>query len=170
MRCPLLSSRSCLPALLFLGCLTGCQSYYKTFRDVPVARLRFQQVWDACVATADTEFSVDPAQTDRGLREITTRWRTRILPFGQGRRVRAHFEVRSDADDRHLVRYYVERQRVPNIKVSMRPRESDWEAAGQDPEIELRLLHHLRLRLAQAARGSLPSVRGVKLQDPMRRR
>ena len=165
-----------LPLLVVaLLSLTSCESYYRYYWEQPAQHdLTFDNIFDACLGTARTEFRIDPAKIDRGLGTIRTRWKNKLAAWGKGRRSRAYFEVvQAEAGDhpkapKLQVRYYVERQRHVDMATPLDPKEEDWKSDGQDRRVEALLARHLQLRLAQAAGERPRRVRGVKIEDPSR--
>jgi hypothetical protein len=140
-------------AVAALLALCGCQSNFRVYRELPVRGLEFDDVWDACVETARTEFWLDPAQTDAEGRQLTTRWRNDLAPFKQGRRRRAEFLIEDLPEGGgHLVKYCVVRQRNAEMSRPLEPAEEDWKGDGQDDLVEARVDQHLRLRLQEKAR------------------
>lgn len=156
--------------LVLLVLLVGVQSCGGTifsYQEITVKKLDFASVWnESRDAVSSVEGSLDPRATDRGLRVMKTRWNTRKMPFGNGRRTRVHLEIVRKSPLEQLVRFYVERQKNSNMGRVFHPEEGDWEDAGQHFDKERILRYHLRSRFATARKEPAPSVIKGKQIDP----
>ena len=174
----------CLP-LLGLLAMASCTSSRRDFRDLAVDGLSKDALWRICVDVAQTEFRVDPAQVDLGRRTFTTRWRNELRAFGQGKRRRAHFEIK-DGEPKPAaasagkgtrepnaplkLRFYVEVERYTEMTRPLKPEEDKWKYVGQDVGGEARLFRHLTIRVDQARGKSLRKTERIRIEDPLRRR
>lgn len=136
--------------------LAACQAFHAQDQEIRVENLPFDTVWKSCLAAANTEFRLDPKETDRGLRTFTTRWYERRRAFRKGRRWRARFQIVPQDPMTHVILFHVQVQRNSEIARPLDPRDEDWENAGQDGDLEARLAYQLRLRLADAASKRRP--------------
>lgn len=162
--------RSLLAVASIALVLTSCASTRRQYRDLEVRGLPVDIVWRICLDTVQTEFRLDPAQVDVGRRTLTTRWRNELRAFGMGRRRRAIVELETIEPEAYRVRYYVELQRYGEMATPLEPKEEEWDAAGQDGAVELRLYRHLTLRVDQALGAKPRSPGRVDMENPMRRR
>ena len=131
-----------LTSLLALLCaslvLSSCALFGKQnfrHRELDVRKHTFGQVWRGFDGASRRQgFLSEPGKTDRGAKKYESRWIERIAPFRRGRRFRlaAEFVRPEDQPAVWRIRYYVETQRVDNLKKVMNPEEDDWEPAGQD--------------------------------------
>jgi len=153
-------SRRCGACVLLL--LSGACGTSFTYQEVDVGIVPFEDVWVAIVEISETDgYPVDASGTDRGLRVFESRWRTRSVPFRvsagvhRGDRRRVHAEMERPEDKQNwLVRFYVERQVITDITGAFDPQEDDWEAGGQDVDMEARIMAKLLVRFR--APGSRP--------------
>ena len=144
-----------LAAGLLVALSSGCFGPSFEWREIDVGEVHLGDAWTAVEEIAKVDgFPVDPAGTDRGLREFTSRWRTSELPFRRSNRRRVHARFERTDDNGWLIRYYVEQQTVEDISKSFDPEDRDWSAAGQDAETENRFTAKLKSRFEGA---SVPS-------------
>jgi len=144
--------RRCVHALaataLFLG--MSCTAFSPTWRSVDAGPVPFEDAWEGFEQVAKIDgFAEDPADTDRGMRLFVSKWRTRVLPFGEGRRRRVHAEFEQLAETGHwLIRFAVQLQELDGHEYSSRedPPEDAWGNLGQDSDIEDRFGAKLNLK------------------------
>lgn len=137
--------------LLFVpaAALAACGVSRTKWREVPTGPMPFQDVWVAVEEAARSDgYAKDEAKSDRGLGKFTTRWFERGgLGFGRNSRTRLHAEIEPRrVGEGWLVRYWAERQHVPDMAKSISPDEEDWSRDGQDTALEERFGMKLRLR------------------------
>lgn len=153
-----------------LGTLGSCSFWEKDWREVTVGNVPLEDAWTAMVEIAEVDgYPIDPGGTDRGKHVLETRWRTRAGPFRGSVRKRVHAEFERTRDDTAwMVRYYVERQNVPDVSKGFDPAEEDWAHDGQDQETEDRIAAKLRFRfeMPQFAPKPLPRAPGSEFRDP----
>jgi hypothetical protein len=131
----------------------------RQWRDLGERAVPFEQVWTAVVETSSRHgFAIDHSGSDRGRGIYQSRWRTWAQGFGQTHRLRIHAEMEQgevvDSRRSWRLRFHVERQTVPDMARSMDPREADWEADGQERDLEDVIEAQLRLRFGDKL-GSL---------------
>lgn len=136
---------------------TGCFGPRVTWREVDVGDVPLGDAWRAIEEMSAVDgYPTDPASTDRGLREFTSKWRSVELPFRRANRRRVHARFEKTDAGGWMVRYYVQLQKVDDIAKTFDPADDDWEEAGQDAETENRFAAKLRLRFSGATEGSDP--------------
>ncbi len=141
----LLRIASCAVAALAMSACTPWREV--EWREMPAGELLFEDVWGAVVDIVEVDgMAVDPVASDRGLRQLKTRWRTRAMPFRGSVRRRVHAEFEHEEAAGWRVRLQVERQIVENMAGGFEPKEDDWEPDGQDVDMENHLMAKLQLR------------------------
>lgn len=136
-------------------CLLAACAVPPRWRDLGERAVPFETAWNAVVETSGRHgFSANDRDTDRGRGVFCSRWRSTTQGFGESRRLRVRAELeRGQVVEAQLawrVRFCVERQAVPNMARSMNPRESDWEADGQETNLEDVIETQLRMRFGEA--------------------
>jgi hypothetical protein len=156
----MLPLRQLLSATFVLACLLfGACSTAKDWQELQVGPQTFADVYDGVQEIADSGGFVPSAgDCDRGLGVWQSRWRMRVLDaIGHPGRQRLHVEIKDGAPDTGwLIRFYVEQQKVKDLRKSMGPSEDDWSRDGQDSETE----DLYGQRLARRLRRSQPRASG----------
>ncbi|MEZ5987849.1 MAG: hypothetical protein R3F30_01725 [Planctomycetota bacterium] len=160
-----------LPLLVLLPALAACESARFQDRDIKAEGLAPGTMWDICenAARSVTGTELDPVGTDRGLKRMRTKWRTRAQPFRQGYRLRAEVVLLPEGEppERWTVRYHVERQVNKDIAQAFQPEEDDWGGTTQDEQLEQRLGYLIELGIAQAKGERTPRGVGPGRSDPI---
>ena len=73
------------------------------------------------------------------------------LPFRKGYRKRLRAEFESVEEEGWRIRFHVEVQQVEDFSRSLEPRDQDWEDAGQDADLEARIMQKLIYRFRSDA-------------------
>lgn len=135
----------CLVALLLASCASPVR-----WREVE-HDAAFESMWNQLVRTATRSgYPANNNETDFGLKQYVSQWRSTPAPFRQGRRTRLHAEFeRLDEKPGWRIRFYMEQQKVTDIAIGFEPEEDDWSDNGQDPGKEDVLLGQLRLAFGQ---------------------
>jgi hypothetical protein len=145
---PALAGPRALLSLALLLLAAACGTPRLEWRDLELGERDFEQVWTVFDAVSRQTGHPPATETDRGLRVYVSRWRERALGFGRTRRTRVRGEFDRDEGSRAWnLRYLVEAQRVDDMARSLEPGPDDWEAAGQDAELEQRIDAQMRYRL-----------------------
>lgn len=132
-------------ALLPAGCVAAYQ--WQEVASGPSSR---GEVYMAVDQVARAHGFVPGTGCDQGLGTWESRWKHLSMELGRPSRLRLHAEVLIDEGDAAAgwpVRYWIERQKVDDLRRSLDPRETDWEADGQDGEREFLFGEALRLKL-----------------------
>lgn len=132
--------------------LAGACSTAKDWKEVRSAPMPYADVYDGVEAVANGGgLSADRGVCDRGLGIWQSRWRQRTLAM-HGRpgrfRLRAEVDVEDGSESAGwLVRYFIEQEKVDDLRRTKDPREEDWSYGGQDTEAEFLFGERLSRRL-----------------------
>jgi hypothetical protein len=149
---------------LLLLCLSAfvpqaCGSV-RSWREMDSAPMTYGECFDGFVFVATRDgFLADESACDRGLGLWLSRWRQRVLErgFAARYRLRAEILVEEGSNERGWpIRYYIEQEKVKDLRRFSDPREEDWSADGQDEEREAILGEKLLRRLAPKAPATQP--------------
>lgn len=150
----------------------SCSAVWQDYKELNVDGLSSGAVWEICQSALESTLGVplDKAKTDRGMRQMETKWRTQAQPFRKGERRRGKIVIEIDDPEKRTmtIQYAVELQYNKTIGSEFDPEESDWSDAGQDADLEQHLRYRLRLAIAQAKGERTPGPEGVDIQDPMK--
>ena len=138
--------------------LCACASWQPTYREMSLGSVPLEDAWNEVVKMAEIDgLPLDAAVTDRGQRVLQTLWRTRAVPFRGSVRRRLHAEFEQpEGGGAWKVRYYVEQQRVSEVGKGFEPEEEDWEANGQDSDLEERFAVKLAFVFHRRSPGAPP--------------
>lgn len=140
--------------LLLLVCALGSCSLFwgPDERELSVPRLPLEDVWYHFEQVSkNSGHPMDNARSDRGKLVFVSKWRSRPMAFGKGRRTRVHGRFVRE-DEAWVVFYWVERQNVPKRSRALDPVEDDWEDDGQELLVEQTIGAQLQLAYGQELR------------------
>ncbi|HEB52353.1 MAG TPA: hypothetical protein ENI87_03755 [bacterium] len=141
--------------LLSLGLLASCGSVHH-WRELQTDAMPLGEAWNGFVeiVTGRNGFATDYAGTDRGNGVWLSRWKRRELAGNYRGRIRLRGEFLVDdgsTQEGWLLRYYIEREKVEDLRRHRDPREEDYSADGQDTQAEEDLYQRLVRRLSPTA-------------------
>ena len=140
-----------LVPLVLLSLLASCGTF-REWRELQTAPMTLGACYDGLVFVArGARFMEDPAFSDRGLGTWQSRWRRReaFRNFPIRNRLIAEILIDDGSTEKGWrVRYYIEQEKVDDLRRHASPREEDWSADGQDSEREALLGAMLSRRLA----------------------
>ncbi len=138
--------------------LTSCFGSSFAYREVEVPDMASGVVWSRAVQAVKRHgYKTDVAATDKGLLVYQSRWKGAAGAFRRAERRRMRMEIEHQEGGVNLLRFYVERQVIDDMGRNLRPREEDWQAAGQhsiDEEVLQAMLRgNLGMPLLQGQKG-----------------
>ncbi|GEM_PF-2845117 len=155
--------------LLFMAVLFGsCASGLRAWRTIPVDGVRYEDVYNTTRDFLQSESRIDQAKSDRGKGVLWTKWRVQPAAFSRGKRTRIRVEIERLSPKRFNLRYCVEKQMYKDMATPLYPREDEWGGTSQDPNAEILIGHHLRLRMADLLGKKGIKAKGIQIRDPMK--
>jgi hypothetical protein len=155
--------------LLIMAVLLGsCATGLRDWKTIPVDGVSFEDVYNTTATFLESESRLDRAQTDRGRGLLWTQWRVQPAAFSRGKRTRIRVEIERLAPKRFNLHYCVEKQMYKDMATPLYPKEDEWGGTSQDPNSEILIGHHLRLRIADLLGKKGIKAKGVQIRDPMK--
>ncbi len=152
-----------------LGLLLGsCATGLRDWRTIPVDGVNFEEVYDTTAHFLESESRLDQTLSDRGKGILWTKWRAQPAAFSRGKRTRIRVVIDRLGPKRFNLRYCVEKQMYKDMATPLYPKEDEWGGTAQDPNAEILIGHHLRLRMADLLGKKGIKAKGVEFRDPMK--